>query len=98
MKGWKWLTDSIPTGRREAVSMEHLARINGLSRREMRFTIEKARRAGILICGDESGYYFAESPEESRAYIQRVQRRIRTAKACLVPFLREQSESGGGLS
>lgn len=89
MNRWKWLTDSIPTGRAAAVSMAYLAKITGLRQRELRREIEKARIDGILICSCETGYFMPETLLELRAYAIRAGSRIKTGRKCLVPFLQE---------
>lgn len=89
MSNWSWLTDHIPTGRIDAISAEDLARLLDMDKRSLRQTVEEARRASILICGDERGYYFAADNAEMAAYIHRVRGRIRTGCACLAPFLRQ---------
>ena len=91
---WKWLTDSIPTGRRDAISMGHLARVHNLSGRKMRLAIERARRAGILICSCDNGYFMPETLEEIQEHARRMGERIKTGRACLVPFLREIRRAG----
>ena len=59
--GWDWLTDHVPCGQADAISANDLSDLLEMDRRELRKIIEKSRRAGILICGDNHGYYFPES-------------------------------------
>lgn len=94
---WSWLTDYIPESKAEAISAEELAKLLLIDRRELRRSVESARRAGILICGDDSGYYFAVSRDELSAYVHRVRGRIKTASVCLAPFVRKikEMERGG---
>lgn len=91
------LTEHIPVGKSEAISAEKLSKLLAIERRDLRRIVEKARRTGVLICGDDSGYYFAGNFEEMTAYVQRVRGRIRTASICLAPFIRKikESERGG---
>lgn len=93
---WQWLVMFIPTGEREAVSMSHLARTLAVSQRELRRSIEQARRAGNLICSSEKGYFIPETLDELKAYAHRTRERARTNRACLAPFLRRirQAERG----
>lgn len=86
---WKWLTDRIPAGKADAVSMAHLARVMGMEPRELRLAVEQARRAGILICSCEKGYFMPETIQELKAHAQRMGARIRTGRDCLRPFLKE---------
>ena len=89
MEGWTWLTETIPTGERDAVPMNYLAALHHLSERKMRLTVERARRSGILICSSDKGYFMPETQEEIRDYAHRTKARIRTSGQCLAPFLRE---------
>lgn len=89
MNDWSFLTDHIPTGKMDAIPAEDLAKLLDIDKRSLRQTVEEARRASILICGDEHGYYFAADSTEMAAYIHRVRGRIRTGCACLAPFLRQ---------
>ena len=94
--GWKWLTESIPAGEAEAVSMQHLARVLDIGERELRREVENARRAGILICSSKNGYFMPETIHELKAYARRAEKRAKTNKACLRPFLRwiRKAEAG----
>lgn len=96
MKNWKWLTDTIPTGQHDAVSMYHLAMMHGLSARKMRLAVENARRDGILICSGDRGYFLPETVTEIKDYAKRTSARISTGRACLAPFLRELKKAGVG--
>jgi hypothetical protein len=93
---WEWLTDTIPIGQRDAVSMSHLARVHNLSDRKMRREVEKARKAGNLICSSDKGYFMPETIADIREYASREGARIRTGRACLKPFLRELRRAGIG--
>jgi len=86
---WKWLTDRIPAGKADAVSMPHLARVMNMNPRELRLAVEQARRAGILICSCEKGYFMPETLQEIREHAHRMDARIRTGRDCLRPFLKE---------
>ena len=94
----KELAECVPIGKTEAISAEELSKLFETERRELRHMIENARRAGLLIIGDDKGYYFPASDDEIKAYIHRVQCRIRTACVCLAPFLRQirEAERSGG--
>ena len=77
--------------------MADLARITGTEARELRRMIEAARRAGILICSSEKGYFMPETLQDIRQHVHRARERIRTGGACLRPFIREMKrrEAGG---
>lgn len=75
--------------------MTNLAQIFGVSKRETRKMIEDARRAGILICSCEKGYFMPETLLELRDYARRTKARITTGARCLTPFLREIRRAEG---
>ena len=96
MKEWKWLTDSIPRGQADAVSMSQLSTLHQMSARKVRLAIENARRDGVLICSSERGYFMPVTVDEIQTYTRRTSARIRTGRACLAPFLRELKKAGVG--
>lgn len=83
---YSFLTDLIPIGMKNAVSMKDLSRIMGLHEQELRAYILNARKAGILICSGDQGYYFPEDLKELRNYVRRRQKYIKTASVALRPF------------
>ena len=95
MELWEWLVSIIPTGQAEAVSMSYLATILGLSNRALRKEIESARKAGVLICSSDRGYFMPETEAEIRDYVCRTKARIKTGGQCLAPFLREIKRAEG---
>ena len=68
--------------------MRHLARVLNMGERELRREVEKARRAGVLICSSKNGYFMPETFHELKAYARRTEKRAATNRACLRPFLR----------
>ena len=96
MDGWTWLTETIPEGEQDAVSMSYLAALHHISERRMRREVEGARRCGILICSSDRGYFMPETLDEIRDYTQRTKARIRTGGQCLAPFLRKIKEAEHG--
>jgi len=76
--------------------MGHLARVHNMTCRQMRLAIEQARRAGNLICSCERGYFMPETLAEIMEHAHRQGERVKTGRACLVPFLRRirQAERG----
>lgn len=95
MNNWEWLVSAIPAGQAEAVSMAYLARLFGISKRELRKEIEDARKAGNLICSCDKGYFMPQTEPEIMDYARRVKARIRTGALCLAPFLREIRRAEG---
>jgi len=95
MDGWTWLTETIPIGEQDAVPMSYLAALHHLSCRKMRLEVERARKAGILICSSDRGYFMPETEAEIRDYVSRTKARIKTGGQCLAPFLREIKRAEG---
>ena len=59
------ITDYIPKGKDNKISRESLSLCTGMSDREVRRHISKARAEGNPIVGDpEGGYYMAETDED----------------------------------
>lgn len=77
--------------------MKHLARVLDIGERELRREVENARRAGVLICSSKNGYFMPETFRELKSYARRAEKRARTNKACLRPFLRwiKKAEADG---
>ncbi len=85
----------IPYGRKNAVSQGDLATLCSTDKRTIRKAVECARRQGVPICSDNSGYYFPEDAEEARHYVQMQKHRIRTAAIVLQPVEKYIREHGG---
>jgi DNA-binding GntR family transcriptional regulator len=60
------------------VSRCELCALSGCSDRAIRAAISELRRAGWLIVGDESGYWFARSVEEVNQVIMNLERQERS--------------------
>jgi len=60
------IVNEIPRERRNAVSREELARRTGMSDRQVRREIERARANGALICNDQDGrgYWISDDRAE----------------------------------
>ena len=61
--------DLIPEGRCNAIGMKDLAMVLGISERETRKAIHKARLDGDVICGTDAGYYKPGTDAEAWEYI-----------------------------
>lgn len=74
-------------GEQNAVSMDDLSRLLGLSPRACRKAVEAERLTGKLILSSERGYFLPGVGETGRAEIVRFQRRtaarVRTGQAIL---------------
>lgn len=66
------LSEIIPTGRENAVTMEDLKSITGMSDRAVRNEIQEINETGeIIICREhKKGYFIPETPEEAERYIR----------------------------
>lgn len=66
--------DHIPIGRKNAIPVEHLAKLLGMSLRELRKAVEIERCAGavILCASDGAGYYRSDDPAEIRKFTRRM--------------------------
>lgn len=58
----------IPTGKDNAISMEYLSNILGVSKRDIRQCVLNARLEGNIICGTQYGYYLPADDSELREY------------------------------
>ena len=80
------ITDFIPIGRENAISMADLANCLGVTERTVRKHIEAERRNGKVICSstDEgvSGYFLPADIDEVREFVKLSEKRIRTARQC----------------
>ena len=66
------LLEIIPKGKENAISMESLRIMTGLSDRELRREIQLINETGeIIICREhQKGFYIPETPEEAERYIR----------------------------
>lgn len=80
------ITDFIPIGRENAISMADLANCLGVTERTVRKHIETERRNGAVICSslDEggSGYFLPGNIEEVKEFVKLSEKRINTARQC----------------
>lgn len=81
------ITEFIPNGKADAVSMKDLAAILGISKRGVRALVLAAREHGASICStsesDKGGYYMPRDREEAVAYLKQQKARIKSAYAAL---------------
>lgn len=88
------ITDYIPYGRANAISMPNLSKQLGIKPRECRRWVQREREQGAPICSDwEHGGYFMPANEcEARSYYRQQRSRIKSARAALngvIKYLRE---------
>lgn len=81
------ISDFIPSGIENAISMEELAIRTHSSVRAVRQMVHNARLAGELICstcdGDNGGYYLPKNAAEAIPYYRQQLSRINSAVAAL---------------
>ncbi len=83
------IEDFILEGRSNGISQADIARIANIPERSVRREIDEARiNRGMLIIGDESGYYFPSDEADITAYVNRRRASIRTSKKALAPFIK----------
>ena len=86
------LLDYIPVGAENAVSGRKLADICGCSERDVRKSVERLRREGVLILSscnrNRGGYYRPRDSTETASYFKRQLSRISHIWAALSPFKR----------
>lgn len=83
----KIIFDALRKGEENGLSLSTVKQLTGLTDREARRTIESMRRNGALICSSTKGYYFADTTDELRNYVQTVQKRTDSELATLKPFV-----------
>lgn len=73
------ISELLPSGKDNAISMHALARRLGINERILRQRIHAERVAGHLICSDGSGYYKPKGRSELQKYCHQMQRRLVSA-------------------
>lgn len=91
----KQLLSLIGTGESNAVTQQEITSLLGIDDRETRLILEKARKAGTVICSSNAGRFYPESVEELQAYINRIQAAVRNECISLAPARRLLREWGG---
>lgn len=84
-KGIDNLTELIPTGRANAISMRELSERLNVDARTTRAIIQRARANGAEICSDweNGGYFMPLDIDEAKVYLNQQRARIRSANAAL---------------
>ena len=87
----KDLTEFIPTGRANAISMKDLATLLNVDARTVLALVQRAREQGAPICSEwenRGGYYMPADTYEARRYLRQQKARIRSARAALNGILK----------
>lgn len=87
------VSDVLPRGEENAVQLRQLALILNIPGRTVRRMIEQERRAGVLICSGENGYFLAASTYEAERFIRSM--RSRAAEILKTVEAVERAAEGG---
>ena len=90
------IADYIPKGEKNAVSVDYLTTITGLSERKVREEIEYARKE-TCICNFQNGkgYFIAESIEEAKRFKKQETNRLMSIWKALRGTRKFIEENGG---
>ena len=77
------ILSAISTGEDNAVSADYLAKITGLTVRELRQAVETLRRNGHVIVSSNNGYYYPATLRELERHIKKESRRARSISLTL---------------
>lgn len=76
--------NSLPHGKKNAVSADHLCALYGLrSKRELRKQIQSERMAGALIASGDTGYFIPDDRTELLEYVHRYEQMAKSMFAML---------------
>lgn len=91
-----FITEFIPTGEGNAISLAELCRITGMENRTLRAAIERERQNGAVICSSVNGYFFPDTLSELQEYVHRersrscsITRSLRAAEKTLKEWNRQ---------
>ena len=87
-RSYTFLTDAIPYGKKDAVSMRELSHRLQKEESKLRDLVTMARIDGILLCSGNEGYYFPDNEDELQDYITKRRAYIKTARAAFEAFER----------
>lgn len=83
--GFKFLLEVIPYGEENAISMTELSCILGITPRNVRSLVFKARVSGNIIAGTDEGYFIPVSLEEMQKYYRHAVARIKSCSQAIKP-------------
>lgn len=75
----------VPRGRENALTMREISFVLGITKREVRRLLERARLDGNIIAGTDAGIFIPETDSELKEYVYRSQARIRSSTKSLSP-------------
>lgn len=85
----------LQKGEKNAIHLHELCKRSGLGNREARLAIESLRREGVVIISNGRGYYFPETIEEIRRYINQESKRAKSIFYTLKSARRLEAEMRG---
>lgn len=96
---FKKISDFIPIGRVNAVSMKKLSKQRGVDPRALCLLVQREREQGAPICSDweRGGYFMPANKSEALVYYRQQKHRIKTARAALngvAKYLRGGGKNG----
>ena len=92
--GFEFLTALIPKGKSNAVTGASLDKALDCDTRTRYAVIESARKSGLIICADNSGYYLPETVEEMREYYETAHQKAVTMLSTLKTVRRKLVSMG----
>ena len=85
------IAELLRSGSQDAITGAELCAATGLSDRAMRNRVNRERKEGALILGNDRGYYLAASNSECAEYIARKEKGLRKQLATL-KIIRDRSK------
>lgn len=95
----KKLLSVIGHGEENAITQQEITKLTGIQPRDTRLILERARKAGTVICSSNAGRFYPQNIEELEHYVLRVQASVRNELIALAParrLLREWRKQGHG--
>lgn len=86
---FKYLEGYISKGKANARRQKDIAEDMGVTAETVKHDVTEARKAGILIASCSRGYYYAETVEEMREFVNLLQAQAKTRNDTAKPFMRE---------
>lgn len=84
---FKYLEGYIGVGKVNARSQKAIAEDLGVTPATVKHDVTEARKAGVLIASNTRGYYYAETVEEMREFVNLLQAQAKTRNDTAKPFI-----------
>ena len=88
------LLSAIPTGEKNAILSRDLQEKWNMNKRSVSAQVEKFRKAGVLICSGEHGYFLPESTEELEKFYLSYRKMAVSLLTVLKPCRKELQKRG----